>query len=86
MSEKTFVYSRYDLPEICSGADEMVPSNDGPWVSHDEAINREAVLQAKIRTLEVQLKDIRAPKAVNRLCHTWIGNKCRYCGIVYESN
>jgi hypothetical protein len=22
-------------------------------------------------------------KEVNRLCHTWVGNSCKYCGIVY---
>lgn len=20
----------------------------------------------------------------HRLCHTWAGNKCRYCGVAYE--
>jgi hypothetical protein len=59
---KTFVYERFD---ICGAGGyyiytEKDSRSDGEYVLAEDAINREAVLQAHIRTLEVQLKDARA--------------------------
>lgn len=41
------------------------PDAEGEYVLAEDAINREAVLQAQIRTLEVQLKDATAPQWVS---------------------
>jgi hypothetical protein len=61
---KTFVYDRFDCTnggsQHCYGCYGMDPCSDGDYVKAEDAINREAVLQAQIRTLETQLKDARA--------------------------
>lgn len=60
---KTFVYDRLDVYSTRNGYGDHVqeyPSSDGPYIKAEDAINREAVLQAQIRTLETQLKDARA--------------------------
>lgn len=58
---KSFVYDRFDCTnggsQHCYGCYGMDPCSDGDYVKAEDAINREAVLQAQIRTLEVQLKD-----------------------------
>lgn len=50
---KTFIFDRFDIYKYDSN--EKVPAADGEYVMADDAINREAVLQAQIRTLESQL-------------------------------
>jgi hypothetical protein len=55
---KTHVFERFDVDT--SGTGEVWAAGDGEWVKSEDAINREAVLQAQIRTLETQLKDARA--------------------------
>jgi hypothetical protein len=61
---KTFVYDRFDMRLRYVGYGDPlmdeIGSTDGEYVLAEDAINREAVLQAHIRTLEVQLKDARA--------------------------
>lgn len=67
---RTFVFDRYDvcLPTCecdgqgceCDGLMRANPEFDGAWVKAQDAIDREAVLQSQIRTLETQLKDARA--------------------------
>ncbi|MFL9902164.1 hypothetical protein PQR71_29180 [Paraburkholderia fungorum] len=60
---KSFVYDRFDINSYDEGygqEHEEIPRGDGKYVLAEDAINREAVLQAQIRTLEVQLKDARA--------------------------
>jgi hypothetical protein len=54
---KTFVYDRYDIfgRHLCGC--HIEECSDGEYVRAQDAIDREAVLQARIRTLEVQLKD-----------------------------
>lgn len=54
---KSFVYDRFYTD--CDGI--VIPDSEGDWVRAEDAINRESVLQAQIRTLETQLKD-----AINR--------------------
>lgn len=58
---KSFVYDRYrlDLRSIGRAGSIPVaePDAEGDYVRAKDAINREAVLQAQIRTLETQLKD-----------------------------
>lgn len=57
---KTFVYERYEISgawlagkiRICEGLE-----SDGEWVKAEDAINRDAVLTAQIRTLETQLNE-----------------------------
>jgi hypothetical protein len=60
---KTHVYDRFDVgaDAVSNVRPEMyeVPCSDGDWVKAEDAINREAVLQAEIRTLQVQLKEAR---------------------------
>ena len=52
---KTHVWKRYDID---MGGAAYVDS-EGEFVVAQDAIDREAVLQAQIRTLETQLKDAR---------------------------
>lgn len=58
---KSFVYDRFDCTnggsQHCYGCYGMDPCSDGDYVKAKDAINHEAVLQAQISTLEVQLKD-----------------------------
>jgi hypothetical protein len=54
----TFAYKRFDIDKYDSN--EQIPCADGLYVHAEDAINREAVLQAEIRTLQAQLKDARA--------------------------
>lgn len=60
---KTFVYDRFDCTnggsQHCYGCYTMDASSDGDYVRAEDAINREAVLQAEILALQVQLKDAR---------------------------
>ncbi|TDN70444.1 hypothetical protein [Paraburkholderia sp. BL10I2N1] len=56
---KSFVYNRFDI--VPSGNE--IPDAEGEWVKAQDALDREAVLQAKIRTLEVQLKDLKEGEA-----------------------
>jgi hypothetical protein len=49
---KTFQWDRFDVQQGSAR-----PASDGLFVLAQDAINREAVLQASIRTLETQLKD-----------------------------
>lgn len=60
---KTHVFARFDI--YPSGPCKTVREDaaDGALVLAEDAINREAVLQAQIRTLEAQLKDARAEAA-----------------------
>jgi protein involved in temperature-dependent protein secretion len=65
-SKKSFRYERYDLEpnrdyngEYLDGLAET-PDPQGDWVKAQDALDREAVLQAQIRTLETQLKEARA--------------------------
>jgi hypothetical protein len=48
---KTHVFERFDL------FGDSTPAADGEWVKAQDAIDRDAVLEAQIRTLETQLKD-----------------------------
>lgn len=57
---KTFVYDRFDMIAGDGPGVYQEPASDGEWVKAKDAINRDAVLNAQIRTLEVQLKDTRA--------------------------
>jgi hypothetical protein len=52
------VYERFDVAHT-SGFDDLdvTAASDGRYVLAEDAINREAVLKARIRTLETQLKD-----------------------------
>lgn len=59
---KSFVYDRFDAETYTDKWGTIVipvAASDGVYVMADDAINREAVLQARIRTLETQLKDAR---------------------------
>jgi hypothetical protein len=59
---KTFVYERFDAETYTDRWGTLVipvAASDGVYVMAEDAINREAVLQARIRTLETQLKDAR---------------------------
>lgn len=51
---RTFIFERFDL------FGDRTPAADGEFVRAQDAIDREAVLQSQIRTLETQLKDARA--------------------------
>jgi hypothetical protein len=53
---KTFVYDRFDIPAQAY----TEAAIDGEYVLAEDAINREAVLQAEIRTLQTQLQDAKA--------------------------
>lgn len=57
MGKRSFQFERFDIR--AETGFELEPAGDGEWVKAEEAINREAVLQAEIRTLEAQLKDAR---------------------------
>jgi hypothetical protein len=54
---KTFVYDRFDVRALSTGDLHIARTSDGEWMKAEDAINREAVLQAQIRTIETQLKD-----------------------------
>jgi hypothetical protein len=56
----------------------MVSEFDGDWVRAQDALDREAVLQDRIRTLETQLKDGR-PAAVR---FGWLAE--RFIGADFE--
>jgi hypothetical protein len=62
---KTFVYDRWDVSQTVRVGDQWdsVRDAEGKYVLAEDAINREAVLQAQIRTLEVQLRDARTSLA-----------------------
>jgi hypothetical protein len=47
----------FEVGYKCSNCGEVEPGAEGDWVKVQDALDREAVLQAQIRTLEVQLKD-----------------------------
>jgi hypothetical protein len=51
-----------------------IGSTDGEYVLAEDAINREAVLQAQIRTLEVQLKDARTNAARYEKLRRWMSS------------
>lgn len=55
---RAFIFDRFDVRTHDHGDIEEVAASDGEWVRAQDALNREAVLQAQIRTLEVQLKEI----------------------------
>lgn len=78
---KTFVYDRFDVgaDSVSNVRPEMyeVRCSDGDWVRAEDAINREAVLQAKIRTLETQLKDLKEEMTRGRLLLTAAGHALR---------
>ncbi|ABO60550.1 hypothetical protein LA345_39260 (plasmid) [Burkholderia vietnamiensis] len=61
---KRFEFERFDVRGCaCDECDTGVTPSaefDGEWVKAQAALDREAVLQAQIRTLEVQLKETRA--------------------------
>jgi hypothetical protein len=67
---KTHVFERFDVRgcacDECFTGVTAQAEFDGDWVKAQDAINREAVLQAQIRTLEVQLKDARAAHAADK--------------------
>lgn len=62
MAPRTFVIKRFDIGE----GGHAFESGDGEYVKAQDAIDREAVLQADIRVLEVQLKDALKNVAVER--------------------
>jgi len=84
----TYVWDRFDIDVLDNhgwNTYSEKPASDGAYVKAEDAINREAVNAAKIATLEAQLKIAQeAPDRVYRLCHEWIGKKCRHCGVVYQ--
>jgi DNA anti-recombination protein RmuC len=47
------------------------PDPEGDWVKAQDALDREAVLQAQIRTLETQIKD--AQKGYRQVGASWDG-------------
>jgi hypothetical protein len=61
---KTFVYDRFDVYSCacdeCDSGTQNHAEFDGEWVKAQDAINRDAVLQAEIRTSQAQLKDAKA--------------------------
>lgn len=64
---KTFVYDRFDFisPDPWVSDTQCIsPNSEGDYVKAQDALNRDAVLQARIRTLEVQLKDREADIAL----------------------
>lgn len=67
---RRFEYERFDVRGCaCDECDTGVTPRaefDGEWVKAQDALDREAVLQAQIRTLEVQLKDARAAHAADK--------------------
>jgi hypothetical protein len=56
---KTHVFDRFDVGSnrLDDEDVERWPCSDGYWVKAEDAINRDAALQARIRTLEVQWND-----------------------------
>lgn len=76
---KTFVYDRFDVYSSGDGyyTVEAECSSDGEYVKAEDAINREAVLQAQIRTLETQLKDRKEEMTRGRLLLTAAGHALR---------
>jgi hypothetical protein len=59
---KSFVFPRFDVYSSGDGyySVESESHPDGEYVLAQDALDREAVLQAQIRTLETQLKDATA--------------------------
>jgi hypothetical protein len=53
----TFQWHRMDLRAIAPGVFSEFPRSDGMFILAQHAIDREAVLQAQIKTLEARLKD-----------------------------
>jgi hypothetical protein len=74
---KRFEFERFDWMasdcEECGGDVRERPDNNGDWVRAQDAIDREAVLQAQIRTLELQLKETRAAHATDK---TRLDSRC----------
>lgn len=59
------VFKRYDCEggrHHCYGCYHMAENADGDWVSSQDAYDHIAILEAKIRTLETQLKDLKREK------------------------
>ncbi|HDR9163642.1 TPA: hypothetical protein QDB28_004046 [Burkholderia vietnamiensis] len=61
---KTFAFNRFDIDKYDSNG--RIPAADGDYVLAEDAINRDAVQSAKIRTLEMQLKDALAASRADR--------------------
>ena len=61
---KTFSYDRFDVHacdcDSCFSPVRVTGEFDGKWIKAEDAINRDAVLTAQIRTLELQLKETKA--------------------------
>jgi hypothetical protein len=62
---KRFEYERFDMRGIGNEGAIVATDSEGDWVKAQDALDREAVLQARIRTLEVQLGAARAAAVVN---------------------
>jgi hypothetical protein len=79
---KRFEFERFDLRGCaCDECDTGVTAQsefDGEWVKAQDALDREAVLQAQIRTIETQLKDARDIVARFR----WL--EARFIGADFE--
>lgn len=60
---KRFEYERFNMVGVDTYHVDTKPDAEGEWVKAQDALDREAVLQAQIHTLEVQLKDARAAHA-----------------------
>jgi hypothetical protein len=75
----TFAYKRFDIDKYDSN--EQIPCADGLYVHAEDAINREAVLQAEIRTLQARLKDAKAADADFKNFHRQL---CERFGYVHD--
>lgn len=64
---KRFEFERFRMRAEYGYDVHSIPESDGDWVKAQDALDREAVLQARISTLETQLKDARAAADKARL-------------------
>lgn len=66
---RSFAYDRFDVHADGDGYISTVEeaNSEGNYVKAQDALDREAVLQARIRTLETQLKDSREEARISKI-------------------
>lgn len=77
---KTFVWDRFDVDHTGYEID----TADGRCVLAQDAIDREAVLQAEIRTLELRLKEAKQPPKCEHVMTRYVRDcsMCEDCGAI----
>jgi hypothetical protein len=77
---KTFVYDRFDMIAGDGPGLYPEPAGDGEWVKAEDAINRDAVLTAQIRTLEAEVQYQQSISQSLRQENRYLSTECKTLG------